>query len=53
MDKNYIVTEVFGAKELQKLTGIEPAINPDGSKMTFEEFVAREDAKKEEAKKNG
>ena len=52
MSKNYIVTEKFDAEWLQKLTGIEPAINPDGSKMTFEEFVAREDAK-EEAKKNG
>jgi len=46
MSKNYIVTDKFDAEWLQTLTGIEPAINPDGSKMTFEEFVAREDAKK-------
>jgi len=51
MKDDIIVTKSFGAKELQELTGIEPAINADGSTMTFEEFVAREEAKREEAKK--
>jgi len=42
-----VTTTTFGAKELEALTGIAPAINEDGSTMTFEEFKAREKAKRE------
>tara|TARA_R100001369_G_scaffold6064_7_gene16589 strand:+ start:347 stop:502 length:156 start_codon:yes stop_codon:yes gene_type:complete len=46
-NSNVLATVTFGAKELQELTGIAPAINEDGSTMTFEEFKAREKAKRE------